>query len=105
MAYLEYQKSDGYVVTIHETEPTSVVAEHGVIATDQFKVNDEFTYAIYAHLNPDGTANGMFGAVQQAPAAQYMLQQLADKDAKIKDLEAQLATTQEALDFLIMGGM
>jgi|GEM_PF-2683377 len=104
MVWLEYQKSDGYVVKIHETAPSLVNENHGVIATEQFNVNDEFTYAIYAHLDENGNANGVFGAVQQAPAAQYMLSQLADKDNRISQLEQQLAVTQAALDYLIMGG-
>lgn len=102
MVYLEYQKSDGYVVKIHEVEPVEVIAEHGIIETDQFNLNDEFTYAIYAHLDENGVANGTFGAVQQSPTAQYMLQRLAEKDAKIAELEQILA---DLSSLLIDGGV
>jgi len=97
MVWLEYQKSDGYVVKIHDTEPITIDAGNGVIESEDFNINDEFTYAIYAHLDENGVANGTFGAVQQAPAAQYLLQQLADKDAKMTELEQIVADLSSLL--------
>lgn len=97
MVYLEYQKSDGYVVKIHAEEPTVIPETNGVFQSDQFNVNDEFTYAIYLHLDENGNPTGACAAIQQAPVATHLLQQLADKDAKILELEQIVADLSELL--------
>lgn len=102
MVWLEYQKSDGYVVKISDIEPVDVPAEHGVVTTSDFAVNDEFKYIIYVHVNQDGDPTGQFAAIQQAPAATYILEQLAQKDAKIAELEQIVA---DLSSLLIDGGV
>ena len=97
MVWLEYQKSDGYVVKIHAEEPVAISENNGVIETDQFNVNDEFTYAIYLHLDDNGNPTGEHGAIQQAPVATYLLRELAEKDAKIGELEQVVADLCELL--------
>lgn len=103
LVYLEYQKVSGYVVKIHADEPATVPEVHGIHATGDFSPGDEFQYCIYVTL-AEGEVTGT-ASVQQAPPATYLLQRLADKDQEIKELKQELATTQEALDFIIMGGM
>lgn len=87
MSWLEYHKSEGYVVAIHETEPTIIPDDHGVVETEDFNPGDEFKYYITVYLDESGTPTGAFAAVQQAPPVTYLLQQLATKDKQITELQ------------------
>lgn len=103
MVWLEYQISDGYVVKIHESEPFELDEGFAIWASDAFSINDEFTYHITV-IRENGEVIGA-ASVRQAPLAQFLLKQLANKDSEIRELKQQLTITQEALDFIIMGGV
>ncbi|MDO7787111.1 hypothetical protein [Desulforamulus aquiferis] len=103
MTYLKYRKDNGYVVGVYDSQP---VHEDGYLIAqdDSYKPGDEFEFYIVVTEVRDGVVLSS-ACVRQAPPAAYLLQKLTEKDNKIKNLETQLQVTQEALDFIILGGM
>lgn len=87
MAWLEYQRSNGYVVAIHDVEPANVPEEHNIISTNEFKAGDEFEYYISVVLDETGNPTGQFAAIRQAPPASYIMRRLNEKDSQIAELQ------------------
>ena len=105
MAWLEYRKSDGYVVAIYDTEPITIPDGYGKVQGENFKAGDEFEYHITVLRDKDGNPTGQFAWVRQAPPATYLLQQLADKDNQIKELQQVVADLETAIAALLGGAM
>ena len=72
MAYLEYRVEDGYVVAIHEEEP-SVEKGYAVAESDGFAPGDEFAFRIVVMETDEGRATKV-ASVRYAPQAKEMLE-------------------------------
>ena len=112
--YLEYKKSNGYVVKIHEQMPTNVQSGNDIVLNNSFNIGDEFKYYIEVGLEPvyqrdengdlvlvdgnpviiDKVPNGVVSAIQQAPAIEDIKAEIAQRldafEARIADLESKI---------------
>jgi hypothetical protein len=88
MNYLIYRQSDGYVVSISETEPGTIEDGYAVAQSELFKPGDEFEYwiKIYVDEVKDGKVIS-HAAVRQAPPAQEMLLRLAQLEGNFVQFE------------------
>lgn len=91
MVWLEYERSNGYVYKIHETEPTIIPQGSAVAKSEDFTVGDEFTYFITVlEVDEEGFAT-KHAEIQQSAPAQEILRNLSDKEQRIADLETAIA--------------
>lgn len=92
MKWLMYDNISGYVVAISDSEITTIPEGNSVYvdALDKYTVGEELTYAIYVVRDENNNVVAL-SAVQQSPTAQYLVQELAEKDAKILELQQLVA--------------
>lgn len=106
MAYLEYEIENGHVVGIYESIPATIKQECKIaIDNGTYKSGDEFEFYIIVTTVDESEETPIVvstSAVRQAPAASYILEQLAQKDAKIAELEQIVA---DLSSLLIDGGV
>mgnify|MGYP006976747107 CR=1 FL=1 len=96
MAYLEYDKSTGLVVVIHETE-VEPAEGRGVVELEIYKPGDEFEWSIYINENERGEYSS-HSAVRNNPYATRLLRENEELKAENALLAFELAQTQVRLD-------
>jgi len=103
MFYLEYEKSTGLVVKIHEEEPTDVKAEHAVATSDSdtlsLGMEVEFVISVTA-IGDDGKVTGLSTIKQLVPAYQ-LLKKIDNLEKENDDLKSSLADLWETI---LVGG-
>ncbi|WP_019849836.1 hypothetical protein [Desulfitobacterium sp. PCE1] len=102
--YLVYRKLDLYVTQVTSTEPTQLPDgyDYALSDSDMLQENDHIIkYITLTSVNPDRTING-YSVMVQSEAVRELFGQLQEKDSIIAGLQAQLASTQEVLDFTLL---
>lgn len=96
MAYLEYEKATGLVVTIHETD-VNPAEGHGIIELENYKPGDEFEWSIYIAEKEDGEYESVY-AVRNNPNAARLLRENWELQEENALLTLELAQTQLRLE-------
>lgn len=90
MLYLEYVLLTRFVIKIHNEQPTSINSGCALYAYPGPDIEDTFSKNYFVAVDDSGNPIGV-SSYQVAPSAAYMLEQLAEKDAKIAELEQLVA--------------
>ena len=103
MFYLEYEKSTGLVVKIHDEEPTDVKVEHAVATSDSnalsLGMEVEFLISVTA-IDGDGKVTGL-STIKQLALAFQLIKKIDDLEKENDDLKSSLADLWETI---IVGG-
>ncbi|MFZ7103352.1 MAG: hypothetical protein ACOWWO_11955 [Peptococcaceae bacterium] len=86
MFYLEYQKSNGYVIAVHDVVPNAI-DDNGIAKSDNFVPGDEFEYFIIINEVDENGILISASSIRQAPPATYILKELATVKKEKAELE------------------
>jgi hypothetical protein len=104
MVYLQYHIETKQVVEIHDSEPIISIGYDYAISAD-FSVGDEFEQTIWINVVDKNKNLVSHSAIRNNPQATRLLKENQQLKEENVDLQSRVTTTQQAVDFLLMGGM